>query len=250
MKTITKSFNLINVKALKEGEFEAYASVEVVDRDNEIVDIDSLDIDEFLLNPILLYQHDAWDNSTLPIGKIIEIKKTKLGDKKALLIRGFISKIHDNFRIQVIEEKILNSLSISFILGDRFSENLPHTVLKNCTLLEISIVKIPANMLALIKTIKNKLPDNIITINDKIKINVITNETGLKEIKEIFGSKEEAEKDYYNELNRYINVKYDDFKKLIKKAAALDEINEKLIEEMALRDFIKEAKRQIKGENL
>ena len=73
------SLNTFEVKGAGEDEdgiyIEGYASVPIVDRDNEIVEINAMNISNFNKNPILLYQHKRDE----PIGKIIELEKRSEG---------------------------------------------------------------------------------------------------------------------------------------------------------------------------
>ncbi len=152
LEIVRKNYPIQEIKALdEEGFFEGLASVEIIDRDNEIVDIETLNLDEFKINPIMCYQHDAWDHRTLPIGRFPEIAKSTMSDgTKTLAYKGYITKTRPDLRTQVIDERILRTTSICFYVGDReFDEDAGVMRLKYCTLLEISIVKIPSNMLAL-----------------------------------------------------------------------------------------------------
>ena len=120
-------------------------SSEVVDRDGDIITLSGLDLKNFKKNPIALYQH----NQNTPIGTWENVKvigKKLVGTLK--LAEQGTSKHIDTIR-KLVEQRILKAISIGFSVQE-------HQPLKNggykftkSSLLEASLVSVPANQDAL-----------------------------------------------------------------------------------------------------
>lgn len=69
------------VKELGENKLEAIVSTNSLDRHGEVVDIQGIEIDNYLKNPVVLWAHDY---SLPPIAKTLELKKEKIKGKSVL----------------------------------------------------------------------------------------------------------------------------------------------------------------------
>lgn len=120
-------------------------SVEVKDRDNEVITIDSLSYDNYMKNPVVLWAHDY---TSLPIGKAVKVWKE---DKKLMFDVEFATKDINEKADQVYnlyKKGYLNAVSIGFMGDYQVKDNLG--VWNNVELLELSGVPVPANQEALV----------------------------------------------------------------------------------------------------
>ena len=94
-KNIPKAFqfdSLESFKTITEDDafyIEGYASKSIVDRDWDLIPSDAIDINNFLKNPIILYQH----NKSEPVGKAVSIEKRTDGLWMKVLISDTASTI-------------------------------------------------------------------------------------------------------------------------------------------------------------
>lgn len=141
-------------------EFHGYASVfNTLDLQNDIIMNNAFkNLPESVP---LLWQHDQ----TFPIGKITHISQ----DENGLYIEGFITKYTFTGKeaIHLIEEGILDSLSIGYFVRDFFEVNEVN-YLTEIDLVEVSLVSIPANKNAKL-SMKNILKDKIQTMIEALK---------------------------------------------------------------------------------
>lgn len=136
---------------------DVYMSVEVPDRQNDVVDIDSLSYDDFLGNPSLLQFHDYYN---LAVGKITKIWKGQLEDGTKTL-EATIQFAYNEYDIaKTYWNLYANGYMSAFSIGFQVSSiqevrdvngNLQYTRLLGAKLLELSCVAVPANQLALAK---------------------------------------------------------------------------------------------------
>jgi len=122
----------------------AVISTNDVDRDNEIVDIKTLDIETYRdKNPILLVDHR--NSAEKGIGKAVRVWKN---DDDTELYAEFeiareATKLADDI-FKLFDAGVLRSFSIGFSVGEvQNSEGL--RLLVNCKLHETSVVAVPAN---------------------------------------------------------------------------------------------------------
>jgi len=105
-------------------------------------------MDEYMENPVLLYQHD-WDKV---IGKVVEFKivDDENAPVQGLWVKAIISNAKDVDDVRTkIREGSLKTFSIGYNELDADYENSSDTnVVKKIELLEISVVTIPANPFA------------------------------------------------------------------------------------------------------
>ncbi len=111
-----------------------------VDRDFDILDIDSLDIESFLANPVMLTEHNR---SKLPIG-YWDIEKA---DGQLLAVPNFASTEAAKEMQTLVEDKAIRALSVGFRPNPDSSYENEHGgfTFKNAELVEISFVAIPAD---------------------------------------------------------------------------------------------------------
>ena len=97
------------------------------------------------------YQHDIWN----PIGKIIELRE----DEKGLWVKAVMSAAEEDIQTK-IKEGILKEMSIGYrVLKSRNGEigmQNEVTYLEEIKLIEISLVTVAANPLAMIESMKSE----------------------------------------------------------------------------------------------
>lgn len=125
---------------------EGLANKNVIDRGNDIIDIDAWELDNFKKNPVILYNHgmDPQLGGT-PIGRAVEVKPTKDG----LMIKAQLSGIDDPVinRIRgLVKERILRAFSVGFDpkVMNRDEATGANRISK-AELFEVSIVGVPMN---------------------------------------------------------------------------------------------------------
>ena len=135
-------------KSAETGVYRIIASTASIDRQGDSIDQSGWDLTDFKSNPVLLWAHDY---SALPIGKVtsIEVKKGQLlaefkfadaeGNPKAAQIQ------------KLYEDGIVNASSVGFIPLERNGH-----VITKASLLELSLVPVPANQDALRLMIESK----------------------------------------------------------------------------------------------
>lgn len=179
--------NLIKSYTLDGLEYFTFCiSSEILDRDDEIINIDGINIDNFVKNPVCFYNHWGYD---LPIGTWKNIKKGTDNKYYADLVFHELPNEHDKNLSETVKKYvslgILNAVSIGFIshknykitvesatvtLPNKRSITIPDEKLnrimqkgilyhESIELLEISVVNIPANADAL--AVKNLKKGNI-----------------------------------------------------------------------------------------
>lgn len=146
-------------------------SAEVVDRHGEIVDIDTMDIKDFIENPVVLpfHQYDK-----LSVGKVLEITKTT-NEQGIKVMECTIQFAVEEYEVaktyfNLYKGGYMSAFSIGFQVGAVEQDaQSGQTRLLNCKLLEISCVSVPANQLALakakgvdIEAVKNHIPKEIL----------------------------------------------------------------------------------------
>lgn len=133
----------------KSGTFTAIASTATVDRHGEIVSPEGWDLANFKKNPVLLWSHDH----TIPaIGKATKIWVEGFGESAKLMFEGIWQTVTEEGKAaaQLVAEGILNSFSVGFIPTDMVGNTYTQQ-----QLLEISLVNVPANPDAVMRSYKS-----------------------------------------------------------------------------------------------
>lgn len=137
---------------------EGYASTNAIDRHDDIVDQASITFDQFMNNPIMLFQH----NPDWPIGKVVKLERdVEMGDdKRGLLCRAAI--IGDTMKSMEVQDQIKSGILKGFSIHGKAQSRKKkcgqghcHYVLEGLNLLEISVVSIPANQETLFEVAKS-----------------------------------------------------------------------------------------------
>lgn len=139
--------NKIHFKFLKvanenpgEAIIEGFANYNDVDSVNERLDPQSMILDRFKKNPILLFNHDT----DYPVGKVVEIEARPEG----VFVKACVSASKES-RVKYIHDLVtdgtLKTFSVRFTAKDAIPdpENKEVTLFKNWELQEVSIVSIP-----------------------------------------------------------------------------------------------------------
>ena len=132
-----------------------WISTNAIDRHGSIVEPDGMDVEKFLKNPIVMWEH-GWDSvrGRLPIGKCVSIKRLIEGDKN-----GWIATVewaNDAFS-QDIKDKVKNGFLSMTSVGFRSLERSFRDILGKevmvhvkSQLTEFSVVTIGSNSQALV----------------------------------------------------------------------------------------------------
>ena len=178
-----KYFSKALPKSINEKDYtiDCIMSTEVTDRHGEIVDIETMQVDEFLTNPVVAQFHDYDEMS---VGRVTSITKTMndAGQKQLECTIKFAVEEYDVAATlwNLYKGGYMSAFSIGFMVGDVNTDvATQETRLLNCNLLEISCVLIPANQLALAKSkginvspvVKN-IPEDVLSksISDEITL--------------------------------------------------------------------------------
>ena len=133
-----KNEDIIRIKGFANKYIDSSNSNIVVDRSNESVLPSAYRLDNYMKNPILLYQH----NQDQPIGKVININLSQ----KGLEVEAEVYKEANPAVFTLIKNKILRAFSIGFQGKDfHYDEVKDIWYWTNIELLEISIVSVPDN---------------------------------------------------------------------------------------------------------
>ena len=148
-----KLFTSAEQKEINESErtIVGYASKEVIDRDNELIQANTWDLVPFKSNPVLMLGHAY---SKPPIGKVLWTKK----DKDGLKFKAQFANSQEAEEIfQLYKDGFMKAFSVGFIPkkwedpgDDDDKSKLPRRIYTKAELLEISCVAIPSCREALI----------------------------------------------------------------------------------------------------
>lgn len=143
-----------------ERTFVAWASKPVLDRDGEIIASDAWDVDNFKVNPVLLWAHNY---DLPPVGKVLwnKVQKnglkfmpkfapTDMGKELYMLYReGFLNTFSVGFLPKDFEEDEEETVQFMGWFGDMFEK--PVLTYTDVELLEISCVPVPSCPAALVE---------------------------------------------------------------------------------------------------
>lgn len=156
-KVKTKSINS-NFEFSDNGIISGVMTVEDFDREGDIIRVAGIDLTKYMLNPVVLLQHNSRD---FPIGKGLEISHTMVGDKPALKFTAQIDLDDPNGKkaFEKIKKGYLKGISVGIQIKDaEFLSDDPwdwSMDIKQSELYEFSVVSVPANSAALIESYKS-----------------------------------------------------------------------------------------------
>lgn len=119
------------------------ASDETLDRQGEVIPLDSWDLKNYRKNPVLLVNHDYMVQNIVGKAKNLKVDKNKASGKNAMFFEPVFHGITQLSKEveQMVKEGVLNTVSVGFIrrgpAGDGQKESNE--------LIEISFVPVPAN---------------------------------------------------------------------------------------------------------
>lgn len=166
-----KYYSTENDIQMDEKTISGIASVESVDRDGDVVFLDGLDISKYMKNPVVLFQHNNWDD---PIGKSLSVRKQIDINGDKILSFSMLLDTEDE-KVSKIYNKIkrgfLKGISIGFIpLEYKKNKHGGYDITKS-ELYEISIVNVGANSDAVITSVKSLIKEVGLTVDEKDKPN-------------------------------------------------------------------------------
>jgi len=149
-------------------------STNAVDRSLDTIDQSGWELTDYLLNPVVLWVHNL---ESVPVGRV-----TKIGieDKKLKAVVQFAPS--DNPAVGSLAEGLyqhyktgfLSATSVGFNIiessvSDRWNGAEPGLNITKQTLVELSLVTVPANPQALIERTSNEIPESTMTPDDATK---------------------------------------------------------------------------------
>src|SRR3990167_9888993 len=146
-----------------EGKLLAIASDETVDREGEILSIDGWDLKDFKRNPIMLWSHSHLDFN---IGRAKGMGFKDINGKKKLV---FEPEFHDETELsrtahRLFDRGFLKTFSVGFLPTEMESNKFTRQ-----TLLEVSLVNVPANANAEVINMAYELENAYVKSIDEIK---------------------------------------------------------------------------------
>lgn len=161
----------------KTRQFDAVATKEIVDRDQEIVRVKAFadgGLDNFMKNPVMLLNHDAFAG---PIGKVLDISVK--GDE--MPFRGELRPPEDSDRMRDIVSAVEGGYLKSFSIGFRALKVEPGGTdaagtkavrsITKAELFEVSLAVLPANTEAVMKMagLLKTITGSGLEMEDKVK---------------------------------------------------------------------------------
>lgn len=184
-----------------------------VDRDNELMNLDFMDLESYKKNPILVFQHD-WQR---PMGKVVSLEHRD----GALHFTAEVYKLTGEENIyEAVQKGIVKSVSISvvpheFIYRNGVEPDTDILEIARSTLVEISLTTVQSNQEALFDVVAEKSPTisrKSLAMQNGMTCDELTGSCAFKsEIKEKSPNKEKEDK---------MNVKNKDVETPVAPAAA------------------------------
>jgi HK97 family phage prohead protease len=150
---------------------EGIATTGSLDREDEVVDQPTLDIEEYLKNPILLYHH----NPSWPVGRVVKLDKDAKDEtgEPAIWVRAAVIGATDIAKeaIALVKAGIIKAFSIGGKARTKrrmCDKQGCFTKLLGLKMYELSIVPIPANAGALFNIAKALIPDHAQDFEDEL----------------------------------------------------------------------------------
>lgn len=142
---VTLPLDSATVKAQADGVFEAIITTNAIDRQQETIETNGVDITNYMKNPVVLYGHDY---QGLPIGKTLKL--TQMANKIKAQFQLAVEEYPFAATVgALIKGGYLNAVSIGGIVR-QWSED--YTKILKMDMAEYSVVPVPANAQALITT--------------------------------------------------------------------------------------------------
>ena len=173
--------------------FSCIMSYELVDREGDVVLVDGINLSQFKTQSPLLYNHD----DDKPIGKVLEVTKGDGYLRAKCKIAKNVERCDETW--ELIKQGVITAVSIGFIPTEmrrptpvdiaKFGDDVD-TVISKCTLVELSVVSVPANYMAVIDKISQKhfkkefKEVNVVNLDNEPSEEEIEKEKEKKEIKE------------------------------------------------------------------
>ncbi len=153
-KMIIKKFN-IELKSVNrdEGILKAIISSGLPDRSNEIVDQESWKLENYRLNPVVMWGHD---HSIPAIGQCLSLG---LNDKRMLEAEMKFAVKESKFAKEIFDlyaGGFLRAFSVGFMVGT-YEEKGDVIILRDNELIEFSAVNVPMDALALSKSLQKEI---------------------------------------------------------------------------------------------
>lgn len=127
---------------LQEGEVEFVVSTNAWDSHGERIDVNGINLKDYMKNPIVLWGHDGFN---LPIAKTTKIWKE--GNKLIARAKFYLKDEFPAKVYQYIVDGMLNAASIGGIIDEWGEDGM---TISKMTMKEFSVVPIPANQEALV----------------------------------------------------------------------------------------------------
>jgi len=150
---LKKSFTIDIIKSNdEERSIEFTFSTGDIDRGGERIDQESWNLKNFKKNPVVLFSHDS---RNIAVGKIPKIgldEKGNLSGKILFATEEGVGTYGDLIKTlyNLYKNGFMSAVSVGFTAGE-VVEDKKGIILKNNELLEVSLVSIPANQMALAK---------------------------------------------------------------------------------------------------
>jgi HK97 family phage prohead protease len=166
MKTNKKHITKFNNKSSLEIQTKAngasvciikgYANVSVADRCNEVMPQNCWNLENYMINPVILINHDQSDINSL-VGKatLVEPRAEGLYFEAQIGSEGEELTDSQSTVVKLVRQGILKTLSVGFMPHDyEVDKKTGVLTYKNAELLEISLVTVPMNQLSVLTSVK------------------------------------------------------------------------------------------------
>lgn len=233
MKKINKHFVIkVDEKNPEKREITVIGSSLEIDRDRDLVDIKSMNLENFKANPVVLWSHRSGEP---PIAKAISVMKTNNNSQLKFKLQ-FATKEDYPFAdtiYRLTKSGYINATSIGFSVDHTKSEydkDRGGSNYNNSDLLEISMCNVPANAGALVtqRSFQKALDDKVIN-QDELDEYLSKTENDKEDVTpEITANTEDNSEHTINELLEQMQAITLSLENLKKEVKSLKEKNENL----------------------
>jgi len=159
---VVKDLGILESKSEDTYAIEGIASIEMVDRDGDVILLDNMDLSGFKKNPTLFLQHNTWElGSGAGVVTDIWVGLDPEG-RKALYFKAELDKDDENVQkvYAKLKKGIARGISIGFtpvkyVANEHGGYDVTESILN-----EISIVNVGANQGAYVTSVKSLVKDN------------------------------------------------------------------------------------------